>query len=467
MGPGGTAVGRPKRRWRGKAIASSVLALSGAIFALALPAGAWASGTPGGAGFDLAKHLLTVSTTGSGSGTVSSAPAGISCPGACQAEFEDGATVTLTGFPASGVEPVEWVGCPHITPENRCVVTMNVAWSVTAAFNPKQPLGVTVAGSGAVGASVSSNPGGISCPSACQGTYDLGEVVVLSGTPGIHTEAPVWSGCTHVVGADECEVKVEGAGSVTATFDLQPGHSLFTVSVERTGTGEGTVAGSIGGLLCGSVCSTPAIEGQSLTLTATPAAGSVFAHWGGGGCSGTAPCTTIVKSSKTVKALFTAVGTRTLTVSKAGSGKGTVTAKAAGIECGSACSAQIAVGKTVTLSAAAADGSAFAHWSGACSGTAKTCKVKMSEARQATATFNSTAGPAAAPKCVVPRLAGKSLRKAKAALAAAHCSLGKVQRPKARKGRLRVKASSPPAGATLPAGSKVGLKLGVRPKRRR
>ena len=68
------------------------------------------------------------------------------------------------------------------------------------------------------------------------------------------------------------------------------------------------------------------------------------------------------------------------------------------------------------------------------------------------------------PACVVPELVGKKLGAAKRAIKAAGCKVGKVTRPKARKhkklGRLIVIASKPSAGKTLPAGSKVGLKLG-------
>ncbi len=70
--------------------------------------------------------------------------------------------------------------------------------------------------------------------------------------------------------------------------------------------------------------------------------------------------------------------------------------------------------------------------------------------------------------CKVPRLAGKTLGQAKAALSAAGCSLGKVNRPRARKGHkapaLVVKSSSPAAGATA-TGGVVGLTLGPKPKK--
>jgi hypothetical protein len=73
------------------------------------------------------------------------------------------------------------------------------------------------------------------------------------------------------------------------------------------------------------------------------------------------------------------------------------------------------------------------------------------------------------PKCVVPKLKGKSLSKAKSLLTKAHCALGKVHKPKARKhhklGKLVVKGSSPGAGKTEPAGTKVSLTLTKAPKK--
>lgn len=83
--------------------------------------------------------------------------------------------------------------------------------------------------------------------------------------------------------------------------------------------------------------------------------------------------------------------TFTLTVTKAGTGTGTVTSAPSGINCGSTCSANYSSGTSVTLTAAAASGSTFAGWSGACSGTAS-CTVSMSTARSVTATFNGSGG---------------------------------------------------------------------------
>jgi subtilisin family serine protease len=70
-----------------------------------------------------------------------------------------------------------------------------------------------------------------------------------------------------------------------------------------------------------------------------------------------------------------------------------------------------------------------------------------------------TATPTTPRKCVVPRLKGKTLSKAKSALKHAHCALGKVKKPKKPKGTLVVKSSSPPAGRSLKSGSKVNVTL--------
>jgi PASTA domain len=66
--------------------------------------------------------------------------------------------------------------------------------------------------------------------------------------------------------------------------------------------------------------------------------------------------------------------------------------------------------------------------------------------------------------CVVPKLKGKTLKQAKAALARAHCKLGTVKRPKHRR-KLVVAGQSPKPGRMLAQGAKVGVTLAPRRKR--
>ena len=75
---------------------------------------------------------------------------------------------------------------------------------------------------------------------------------------------------------------------------------------------------------------------------------------------------------------------------------------------------------------------------------------------------------APATKCVVPKLKGKTLGKAKSALIKANCKLGKVKKPKGSRGKkLIVKSTKPGAGAERAAGTKVGVTMKVKPQRRR
>src|SRR3989449_7012909 len=143
----------------------------------------------------------------------------------------------------------------------------------------------------------------------------------------------------------------------------------FLVTVARTGAGAGTVASAPAGIDCGSVCSRTFGAGAVVTVRATPAAGSVFAGWSGGGCSGAAPCTVTVAGATSVSAAF-GVATVTLTVARTGSGSGTITSTPTGIGCPVTCAAAYATGATVTLTAQADLGSSFGGWSGGgCSGS--------------------------------------------------------------------------------------------------
>jgi hypothetical protein len=93
--------------------------------------------------------------------------------------------------------------------------------------------------------------------------------------------------------------------------------------------------------------------------------------------------------SRAVNGSVTAVPTFALSVTKNGTGGGTVTSTPAGIACGADCSEAIVQGTPVTLTAAAVSGSTFAGWGGACSGTTA-CAVTVNTATTVTATFNTS-----------------------------------------------------------------------------
>src|SRR5712691_5077706 len=177
-----------------------------------------------------------------------------------------------------------------------------------------------------------------------------------------------------------------GGTSNALTFTIG---STVALAVVRAGTGSGTVTSTPAGITCGTSCSATFPGGTAVTLTATPATGSTFSGWSGGGCSGTGACTVTLSAATTVTATF-ALQTFTLTVSKAGTGSGTVTSSPAGITCGTTCSAGYANGTAVTLTATPATGSTFSGWSGGgCAGTGA-CTLTLSAATTVNATFTPT-----------------------------------------------------------------------------
>jgi FtsP/CotA-like multicopper oxidase with cupredoxin domain len=81
--------------------------------------------------------------------------------------------------------------------------------------------------------------------------------------------------------------------------------SLYTLIVNKAGTGSGTVTSSPAGIDCGIDCSEQYTVGTPVILTAVADPGSVFAGWSGGGCSGLGRCTVVMNASyTTVSAAF-------------------------------------------------------------------------------------------------------------------------------------------------------------------
>jgi Divergent InlB B-repeat domain len=172
-----------------------------------------------------------------------------------------------------------------------------------------------------------------------------------------------------------------------------PAPGSYTVSVSVTGSGN--VATASRNIDCGTVCSADVAADTQLTLTATPAAGQELEGWGGACSSATGDsCTLTVQQATTISATFRAAtgGGSAFALAVAVTGSGRVTSQPAGIDCGSTCNANYAASTSVTLTAAPAQNQVLQAWGGACSGSAATCTVVMSAARNVTATF-ATAPP--------------------------------------------------------------------------
>jgi DNA-binding beta-propeller fold protein YncE len=80
---------------------------------------------------------LSVTEVGSGSGAVSSSPAGIDCGSSCRASFAVGTVVVLTASPVAGSMFSGWSGPCSGT--SNCSITMTSGENVTATFNVGPP----------------------------------------------------------------------------------------------------------------------------------------------------------------------------------------------------------------------------------------------------------------------------------------------------------------------------------------
>ncbi|MFN8443764.1 MAG: CotH kinase family protein [Caldilineaceae bacterium] len=149
----------------------------------------------------------------------------------------------------------------------------------------------------------------------------------------------------------------QGAGGVAGNnrfdnFSMTGNEYKYFLFVNRTGTGAGTVTTLSNAINCGTQCAVTFDIGttQSLNLSATPQAGSIFAGWSGV-CSGTNICSLSITQTAIVTAIFN-LKTYTVALSANPSAGGAVSG-----------GGSFNHGTSVTVVATANNGYIFADWS--------------------------------------------------------------------------------------------------------
>jgi hypothetical protein len=283
---------------------------SGTYGVLSTSNGAYAPAFAASAGWDFASGIGTVNANNlvrgwrpfvsvavSGSGTVTTSPAGINCGTNCGAAFQTGGLVTLTATPASGWVFSMWTGACTGTVLT-CAFNVGGPARATAIFVPGVPLSATIKGSGYV-----QGPG---TPLLCGDIYTscsvlapAGQAVTLSASADTGWLFTGWGGACS--GTSSCQLVVNAPTVVSASFQ-----QYFSLSVAAAGGGAvtGTSTGATNSITCGSVCSAFVFAGQQVTLTAAAAPGWVFAGWTGA-CSGFGiSCTLTMNGAENATAIF-------------------------------------------------------------------------------------------------------------------------------------------------------------------
>jgi hypothetical protein len=328
------------------------------------------------------EFTLTVNVNGPGKVTSTSAPSQaqqINCGSDCQVTYPKSTDVNLSATPLAQGDAFEnWTGdCSGMA--NACVIPMDANKTVTATFTAGGELLLNVSKTGA--GKVTSSPSGIDCGTTCSKGFPKDSTVTLTAVPDNVAGSKFidWTGACSGV-STTCTVTMDAAKTVTAKF-------AYVLTVTRTGAG--SVTSSPAGIICPSTCSYGFAPGTQVGLSNVPDAtsGSSFVSWGNA-CTGSAACTVTMDSNKTVDALFGYM----LTITKQGSGTGTVTSNPNGIDCGATCATAYPAGTSVVLNALQGPGQAFLGWGNACSGTNPACNVTMNSAKTVTADFY-PAGP--------------------------------------------------------------------------
>ncbi len=163
-------------------------------------------------------RTLQVARAGTGTGTVTSSPAGIDCGSDCSESYSAGAAVTLTAAPDVGMGFSGWSGGGCVGTVPTCTVSMTTSATVTATFD--LPLfTLTVAKTGRGKGKVTSSPAGISCGADCSQVHATGTSVTLTALPNATTTFAGWSGGGCSGTALTCTLSPTTDTTVTATFN--------------------------------------------------------------------------------------------------------------------------------------------------------------------------------------------------------------------------------------------------------
>ena len=355
------------------------------------------------------KGIVEVTAVGTGSGTVSSSPAGIFCTisngisgGGCSASFDAGVAVTLSAVAGGSGTFSGYTGaCSGSTCTT--IAVSGATTTIGAGFAASVPATLTVRPSPASrgNGTITSSPAGINCTvtdgvasGVCNVAFASSTLVTLTQIPGGSSIFQAWSG--DCVG-NPCQIMMTQPRVGEITYRIPP---PGIVSVTGTGTGTGSVTSSPSGITCtitagvsSGICSTTFDAGSTVTLLGGSSNNGSFDGFSGACTGGSCAVAVVSGATSAVRAAFSAAPQRlTVTAGPGSAGGGVITSSPAGINCilsgsttSGSCTAFFAANTVVTLQQSTTGNAVFAAWGGDC--LSDPCQVAMTQGRTALAIF--------------------------------------------------------------------------------
>jgi Divergent InlB B-repeat domain/Collagen triple helix repeat (20 copies) len=337
-------------------------------------------------------HTLTITSEGTGTGSVECEVAASGHFEACAGEYPENTELTVRAQPAAGSIFEGWSsptgsasGCTGTSP---CAFPLSEDSALTATFNlvPQHTLTITTEGTGS---------GEVECEvaasghfEACASEYPENTELTVKAQPAPGSTFEGWSnptgsaaGCT---GTSPCTFPLGEDSALTATFNLLPKYPLEVKPV-----GQVEVTGP--GIDCGNAhtqCEIEVTAGETITLEQKTATGWRFVKWEGCSSETQGNCEVAISGPASITAQSEETHLQAVTIVKYGEGE--IESTPAGLQCPPAqaqCSSEIEQGTVLTLEETPARGYEFAGWIGCKHKTQRICEVEVTGELEIAAIF--------------------------------------------------------------------------------
>jgi hypothetical protein len=264
--------------------------------------------------------------------------------------YSKGVPVNVTATANSGYRFDHWEGGASGNSPT-ALINMDNAKNLTAYFAKTYSLSATP----------SPSTGGNVSPSS--GNFDAGKQIILIATVAQYYKFNGWAGDASG-SSDHLTVTMDSNKSISASFVRM----TVNLQTQADASGGGSVSPNSGTF----------DAGTQKTITANPATGYRFDHWGGDASGTVNPLNVLMDSNKNISAFFIKVNKLSVSESPVGSGTYTISPSASSYDAGT---------RVILTAATTTFPNAFDHWTSTDNDNANPTVVTMNSDKVVTAAF--------------------------------------------------------------------------------